>query len=136
MTFLLDTNVISELRKGPRADAGVLAWFEAAPPEEIALSVLTLGEIRRGIESVRTRDPKQATSLEDWLTRLARDYSERIIPIDRAVAEEWGRLTTKRAGSVVDVLLAATCRVHGLTLVTRNVADVTWTGVSVVNPFG
>lgn len=135
MTFLLDTNVVSELRKGSRADAGVLAWFEAAPADELALSVLTIGEIRRGVESVRARDPKQATALESWLTRLARDYAERILPIDRAIAEDWGRLTVKRAGSVVDVLLAATCRVHGLTLVTRNVDDVAWTGVSVVNPF-
>jgi toxin FitB len=98
-------------------------------------SVLVIGELRRGVEAVRRRDPRQAVALERWLGRLLREHAERILLIDRRVAEEWGRLTAVRSASLVDTLLAATARVHGLTLVTRNVADVARTGVSHFNPF-
>jgi toxin FitB len=133
--YLLDTNVVSELRKGPRGHPNVVAWFSDVPDGDLGLSVLVVGEIRRGIEAVRRRDATKASDLERWLARLVRDHGERILPVDRAVAEEWGRLSAARSVSVVDTLLAATARVHRLTLVTRNVRDVEWTGVSCVNPF-
>jgi predicted nucleic acid-binding protein len=135
VSYLLDTNVLSELRKGPRCDARVGAWFSSVAEEDLWLSVLVVGEIRRGIEAVKRRDPRKAGSLERWLTRLARDHGDRILPVDRAVAEEWGRLGAVRSISVIDALLAATARVHGLTLATRNLRDVEWTGASCVNPF-
>lgn len=103
--------------------------------EDLGLSVLVIGEIRRGIESVRRRDARRAAALEHWLARLVADHAESILPVDRAIAEEWGRLTAIRSASLVDLLMAATARVHGLTLVTRNVRDVEWTGVSCLNPF-
>jgi len=135
VTYLLDTNVLSELRKGPRCHARVASWFAGLGDEEIGLSVLVIGEIRRGIETLRRRDPHGAGALERWLTQLLHDHGQRVLPIDARVAEEWGRLCALRAGSVIDVLLAATARVHGLTLATRNVRDIEWTGVAWVNPF-
>lgn len=135
MTYLIDTNVVSELRKGPRCHPGVAAWIASVDDAELSLSVLVVGEIRRGVEAVRRRDPRRAGLLEHWLARLVRDHADRILPVDRAVAEEWGRLTAIRSTSVIDTLLAATARVHGLTLVTRNVRDIEWTGVPWINPF-
>jgi predicted nucleic acid-binding protein len=135
VSLLLDTNVISELRKGPRAAANVVRWFEGVAEEDIHLSVLVVGEIRRGIERVRERDLLQAGALETWLRQVVREHAERILPVDSRVAEEWGRLTAMRSGSVIDTLMAATARVFGLVLVTRNVKDVAWTGVTCLNPF-
>lgn len=135
MTFFLDTNVVSELRKGPRANALVRAWFAGITEEEIHLSVLVIGELRRGIELVRQRDSRQALALERWLARLVADHADRLLPVDGRVADEWGRLSAVRPASMVDTLLAATARVHGLILVTRNLRDVAWTGVSCLNPF-
>jgi predicted nucleic acid-binding protein len=135
LSYLLDTNVISELRKGERADAHVASWFADLADEEIFLSVLTIGEIRRGIESVRRRDPDSAVALDRWLALLSEAHGDRIIPIDRAIAEEWGRMNVPDPLPVVDGLLAATVRVFGLTLVTRNVADVKSTGVELLDPF-
>lgn len=135
MSYLLDTNVISELRKGERADPAVAAWFAGLGEAEIYLSVLTLGEIRRGVESVRRRDPEAGAALDSWLGRVAEAHRERVLPVDRAVAEEWGRLGVPDPLPVVDGLLAATARVHGLTLATRNVADIAATGAALVNPF-
>lgn len=135
MSYLLDTNVISELRKGDRADPNVTAWFADVADEEIYLSVLTLGEIRRGIESVRRRDPDSATSLDSWLSRLSEAHRDRILPVDRAIGEEWGRMSVPDPLPVVDGLLAATAKVLGLTLVTRNVADVEGTGAELLDPF-
>ena len=136
MSHLLDTNVISELRKGERADSSVFAWFAGLNDEEIFLSVLTIGEIRRGVEGVRRRDPDSAAALDSWLARLSQAHRERILPIDRAIAEEWGRMNVPDPLPVVDGLLAATAKVLDLTLVTRNVADVEGTGVELLNPFG
>lgn len=127
--------MVSELRKGPRGNENVRAWFARLADEELYLSVLSVGEIRRGIEAIRRRDPRRAVSLEHWLQRLVVDHAERLLPLDLAVAEEWGRLSAIRTVSVVDTLLAATARVHGLVLATRNVRDVVWTGVDCVNPF-
>jgi hypothetical protein len=135
LSYLLDTNVISELRKGDRADSKVTAWFAELADEEIFLSVLTIGEIRRGIESVRRRDPDSAAALDRWLALLTEAHGNRIRPIDRAIAEEWGRMNVPNPLPVIDGLLAATARVLGLTLVTRNVADVEGATVEIFDPF-
>jgi toxin FitB len=136
LSYLLDTNVISELRKGGRADPNVLSWFGGVADEEIYLSVLTIGEIRRGVESVRRRDPDSAAALDSWLARLSEAHRDRILPVDRAIAEEWGRMNAPDPLPVVDGLLAATAKIMRLTLVTRNIADVETTGVELLNPFG
>lgn len=135
MSYLLDTNVVSELRKGDRADPNVSAWFAGLADEEIFLSALTIGEIRRGIESLRRRDPDSAAALDRWLASLADAHGDRILPVDRAIAEEWGRMSVPDPLPVVDGLLAATARVLGLTLATRNVADVEGTGAELLDPF-
>ena len=136
MSYLIDTNVISELRKGKRADPGVISWFASLADEEVFLSVLTLGEIRRGIESIRRRDTTAATALESWLGRITEAHRDRIVPVDRAMAEEWGRINAPDPLPVVDGLLAASAKVAGLTLATRNTGDIARSGVSFFNPFG
>lgn len=135
MSFLIDTNVISELRKGRRANAKVRAWFGAIDTGALYLSVLVVGELRRGVEGLRRRDPAGAAHLDRWLHELVESYAERILPLDIAVAERWGRLDVPDRVSPVDGLLAATALVHALTLVTRNVRDVQRTGVRHVDPF-
>jgi len=135
VTYLIDTNIIFEIRKGARADANVAAWYEAVPDESLYLSVLVLGEIRRGIERKRPQDAAQAIALEKWLAAIRDGFGERILPVDRAVAEEWGRMAAPRPLSVVDGLLAATAKIHGLTLVTRNTTDVRGLGAPLLNPF-
>lgn len=135
MSLLRDTNVVSKLRKGARADVRVRAWFAGVDDREIYLSVLVIGELRRGIERIRGRDAAQAQSLERWLTRLTRQHADRILPVDRRVADQWGRFSSARSASPVDTLMAATAHVHDLTLVTRNVRDVVWTGVACLSPF-
>jgi predicted nucleic acid-binding protein len=135
VSLLLDTNVVSELRKGGRADTRVVEWFAGIADEEIHLSVLAMGELRRGIERLRGRDARQAGALEAWLREVVRTHAERILPVDSRVAEQWGRLAARRSASTIDTLMAATAQVFDLTLVTRNVKDVAWTGVSWLNPF-
>jgi predicted nucleic acid-binding protein len=133
--FLIDTNVLSELRKGARADVNVRRWFEGIDENSIFLSVLVTGEIRRGIESIRKRDTRAASALERWLDNVMKAHSERVLPVDATTADEWGRLDVRGRLPVVDGLLAATARVHALTLVTRNVKDVVRTGVDWLDPF-
>jgi toxin FitB len=135
MSWLLDTNVLSELRKGPRSDAGVQQWFADVADDQLFTSVLVLGELRRGVESVRRKDAAAAASLERWLDEMATRFPERVLPVDDAVADHWGRLNVPNPVPAIDGLLAATALVHGMTLVTRNVADVASTGVAVINPF-
>ena len=135
MSWLIDTNVLSELRKGPRADAGVTQWFADVADDAIFTSVLVLGELRRGVELVRRRDEVAATSLERWLDEMVGRFPERVLPVDDAVADRGGRLNVPNPVPAIDGLLAATALVHGMTLVTRNVADVASTGVAVHNPF-
>lgn len=135
MSYLVDTNVISELRKGRRCDPGVASWFAAAASEEIYLSALTLGEIRKGIENIRRRDESAAAALEEWFRELEVSHSDHILPVDQAIAEQWGRFNVPDPLPVLDSLLAATASVHGLTLVTRNLKDVERTGVDCLNPF-
>lgn len=135
MKYLLDTNVVSELRKGSRAHTRVLSWYAGTESDEKYLSVLTVGEVRRGIENVRGRDPVQARALDRWLERLLATHADRVLSIDAAIAEQWGRLSAARSMPVIDALLAATALVHGLTFATRNVRDVSRSGVPTVNPF-
>ena len=134
MSFLLDTNVVSDLRRPTRARSGLAAWFEEQTPEALFLSVVTIGEIRQGIEQLQRRDQRHAQILNVWLRDLTRLYSDRLLAIDAAVADEWGRLRAIRSVPVVDAFLAATARVHGLTLVTRNESDFAGLGVIAVNP--
>jgi len=135
VSFLIDTDVISELRKRNRVDDGVEQWFSSVEDTELFLSVLTVGEIRRGIESIRRRDHDRALALGRWLHALVTQFESRLLAVDRNVAEEWGRLNVAATLPVVDGLLAATARVHSLTLVTRNTRDVSRTGVPCFNPF-
>jgi len=133
--FLIDTNVLSELRKGARANVNVRRWFEGIDETSIYLSVLVTGEIRCGIEAIRKRDPRAAVTLERWLDNMMEAHSERVLPVDAATADAWGRLDARGSLPVVDGLLAATALVRDLTLVTRNVKDVVRTGVDVLDPF-
>ena len=105
------------------------------PDDEIHLSVLVVGELRRGIERIRLEDARQAEALERWLQRLTRLHADRILAVDRRIADEWGRLSAEHNTAPVDALMAATARVHELTLVTRNTRDVAWTRVACLNPF-
>jgi toxin FitB len=113
----------------------VKRWIAAVDSADLFLSVLVVGEIRQGIERLRRRDPRQAKQFEPWLATLRRDHGDRILPVTVAVAEEWGRMNAPDPLPVVDGLLAATAKVHGLTLVTRNTAEVERTGVQLLNPF-
>ena len=134
MSWLLDTNIVSELRKGERANPGVRAWFAEAADESLFTSVLVVGELRRGIESIRRRDVPSALALERWLAGLTDGFADRILAVDRAVAEQWGSLNVPDPVPTVDGLLAATALVHRLTLVTRNTRDVARTGVPLLDP--
>jgi toxin FitB len=135
VSFLIDTNVISELRKGDRSDVQVIRWFGSIRDDEIFLSVLTLGELRKGIDSVQRRDARSAAALNRWFRGLVEGFDDRILPINRAIAEEWGRINVPDPLPVIDGLLAATAKMHTLTLATRNTRHVARTGVSFVNPF-
>jgi predicted nucleic acid-binding protein len=133
--FLIDTNVVSELRKGKRADAGVRAWFDEHKADQLWLSVLVVGELRRGVELLRRRDERAGTRLSDWLDTVTHDFDDRIIPITIEVAERWATLNVPDPVPVVDGLLAATALERDLVLVTRNTADIERTGVAAVSPF-
>jgi predicted nucleic acid-binding protein len=131
--YLLDTNVLSEVRR-LRGDAGVKRWISSVGTEDLYLSVLTLGEVRRGIGLLSRRDPVQADVYEAWLVTVLRDYADRVLPVDAAAAEEWGRMNVPNPVSVVDGLMAATAKVRNMTFVTRNTADVARTGARLLNP--
>jgi predicted nucleic acid-binding protein len=135
VSYLVDTNVISELRKGQRCNESVAAWWSTVVENEIFLSVLTIGEIRKGIENIRRRDARSAGELEAWLLRLISNHGDRILAIELDIAEEWGRLNVPDPLPVIDGLLAATAKVRGLTLVTRDVSDIARTGVASFNPW-
>jgi predicted nucleic acid-binding protein len=135
VSVLIDTNVLSEVRKGDRCNARVKAWYGDVPDQDIFLSALTIGEIRRGVNNIARRDAKSGAALERWLRGLIQHFAERILPVDHAVAEEWGRMNVPDPLPVIDGLLAATARVHDLTLVTRSTRHVARTGVAYLNPF-
>jgi toxin FitB len=134
VAFLLDTNVVSELRK-KSPDPNVLAWHQRHTQARAYISTLVVGEIRQGIERLRPRDPTQAEVLDRWLAGLLSAYQDRILAVDVDVAQEWGRLNASpQPPPAVDGLLAATAKVHKLTLVTRS-NDVARVGITVLNPF-
>lgn len=133
MSFLLDTNTVSEIRRG--RDPQVRAWARDVEDADLYLSALTLGEIRKGIEGLRDRDPAQADVFAVWLSELHGRFTERILPIDAQVADEWGRLNAVRTRSTVDSLIAATARIHQLTVVTRNVSDFDGCDVPLLSPW-
>lgn len=135
MTYLLDTNVLSETRKR-QAAAGVADWIAATPPDRLHVSVLTLGEIEQGIARIRGRgDRDQAAVLERWLADVKAGFEDRVLPVSLPVATAWGRRPDPQPLPVIDALIAATARVHGLTVVTRNVKDFELAGIPVFNPF-
>ncbi len=136
MTLLIDTNVISEVRKGQRCNPGVAAWYAGVSETDLFISALVVGEIRKGIEVSRARgDSQQADTLELWLETVVRRFSNRILPIDANVSDVWGRFYAIRNVSVIDGLMAATALAHNFTFVTRNVSDVQELGVNLLNPF-
>jgi toxin FitB len=134
MTYLVDTNVVSELRK-TEPDPNVLAWYGGVTSAEIFVSALSIGEIRLGIERLRRKDGPRANLLEQWLHGLHTSYGDHIINVDAAVAEEWGRLNVPDPLPVIDGLLAASAKIRGWTLVTRNTVDLARSGVALLNPF-
>lgn len=135
MSFLIDTNIISEVRKGTRCNQNVALWYASIKDSDLYLSALILGEIRKGIELARPRDAAKAEALQAWLDAVVENFADRVIPVDRFVSNAWGRMSAVRPVPVIDGLLAATAKVHGLTLVTRNDTDVVGLGVRVHNPF-
>lgn len=134
MSYLLDTNILSELRKR-RPDPRVTDWFDMTPKAELYLSCLTVSEIRRGIERLRRKDEVQAKGIERWLTGLRRLYQDRIVPVDIEIAERWGHLSAAATLPAIDGLLAATALVRGWTMVTRNTTDFAPSGVRVLDPW-
>jgi len=133
--FLLDTNIISEVRKGERCDRRVADWYASIEDSDLFLSVLVLGEIRRGVELARRNDSAKADTLGKWLQLVQESFGPRILSVDAPVADEWGRMSATRPLAVIDGLLAATAKVHGLTLATRNEENVRGLGAGIVNPF-
>jgi toxin FitB len=132
--YLLDTNVLSETRRS-RPDGGVIAFLSAAEPTGLFLSVLTLGELRKGVAAKRRSDPATADRLGAWVDGIETTFADRILPIDAAIARRWGELSSDRSLPVIDTLIAATALDHGLTLVTRNLRDVQATGVPFLDPW-
>ena len=134
--YLLDTNVVSELRKGPRANAGVVGFFAALKPEDIYLAVQTVGELRRVVENIRGRDDEdQASRLEALLDLVVTEHAARILGFDLDCAQVWGRLLSPSPQHPIDKQIAAIGLIYNLTVVTRNTADFARTGVRLLNPF-
>lgn len=130
--YLLDTNIVSEARRGsPEATA----WIRSVRGRNLHVSVITLAEIMRGVQIKERKDPKAAAILAEWLIALRELHRETVLPVTEAVALEWGRLSAERSRNTADGLIAAMARVHDLILVTRNVADFEDAGVSIINPW-
>ena len=131
--YLLDTNVVSELRK-PKPHGAVLAWLASVDDTKLYLSAVTLGEIQAGVEMTREQDAEKAAEIEAWLELVAASYN--VLPMDAAVFRRWARLMHRTSNTLYeDAMIAATADVHGLTVVTRNVADFKSFGVALLNPF-
>jgi toxin FitB len=135
VTYLLDTNILSETRKRDPVPS-VVEWIKSTPPDQLHVSVLTLGEITQGIARIRARgDDLQAAILERWTRGIEKGFADRALPVTARVAADWGRQHPRPPRPAIDALIAATARVNGLTIVTRNVKDFEWAGVPLVNPF-
>jgi predicted nucleic acid-binding protein len=135
VSYLIDTNIISEVRKGDRCDANVSAWYASIGDDDLFLSTLVLGELRKGVELARQRDRAKAAALENWLREVEIAFGGRVLGIDNAVSDRWGRMSAMRPIPVIDGLLAATALTYPLTLVTRNDRDRAGLGATVLNPF-
>lgn len=137
MRFLIDTNLASQVGRPPaKIPAGVASWLRAVDFEDLALSVLSVGEMRMGIERLRSRDPRSARSIDRRLNALVDSLGPRVLPVDPAVADRWGAMRARQSPPPpVDTLIAATAAVHGLTIVTRNVRDFASLGVPIIDPW-
>ena len=134
--YLIDTNVISELRKGDRANAGVVQFLRTADPDNLFLPVQTLGELRQGVENIRLRkDFDQAKRLEEWLDIIVRSYGDRILDFDHECAQMWGRLMAQRPQHPIGRQITAIALLYDFTVVTRNTSDFDGTGARLLNPF-
>jgi predicted nucleic acid-binding protein len=134
--YLIDTNVISESRKGKKANGGIQDFWKSVDPESIYLPAQTIGELRRGIEMIHSRgDLQQAKVLEQWLNLVVTEYGDRILPFDEDCAQVWGKLMSPHNQNPIDKQIAAIGLIHGLTVVTRNTNDFVSTGVALINPF-
>ena len=136
--YLIDTNVISEIRKGPRSNPGVRSFFATVVEQDVPvfISVITVGELRRGVELIRYRgEADQADQLERWLQQVVDEYQDHVLPFDHDAAQVWGRLRVSHPENALDKQIAATALLHDLTVVTRNERDFTPTGVRTLNPF-
>jgi len=132
--YLIDTDILSEMRK-QRRDAGVVAWFTKQRTADLFVSVISIGEIERGIALRRAADPDFATALAAWLDRVLALYDDRILPFDLKTARRWGLLSAAIGNNSADLMIAATALENGLTVVTRNVTDFKPAGAGVLNPF-
>jgi predicted nucleic acid-binding protein len=136
--YLIDTDVISEIRKGEKANSGVRTFFDGASRDgvDLYLSVVTIGELRQGVERIRRRgDTEQANRLERWLRQVTRTYADAVLPIDEETAQVWGRLRVPNPENPLDKQIAATALINDLTVVTRNTEQFSPTGVKLKNPF-
>ena len=133
--YLLDINVITEVSRGERGDRNVRTWYDATAAEQLCTSVLVIGEVRAGVEKLRIRAADRAVAFERHLVLLVDLFADRIIGVDRRVAEMWGRVNAGHRPPAVHGLIAATALVHEMTVVTRNVGDFAGTGVQALNPF-
>lgn len=132
--YLLDTNVLSETRK-LRADPRAMSFVAAADTEALFVSVLTLGELRKGVEAKRRSDADAALRIGAWVDGIEATFADRLLPVSIEIANRWGLISADRSRPVIDTLIAATAMVHGLTLATRNTIDFEGIGLSLVNPW-
>ena len=134
--YLLDTVVLSELRKKPqRRNPNVVSWLASVSSNDLFISSVSVGEIERGIERQRTVDPAFAGALAEWLDIVLRSYGDRVLPLTTDIARRWGRLSATIGNKGIDLAIAATALEHGLTIVTRNLSDFAPTGVALIDPF-
>lgn len=135
MSYLIDTNVLSEIQKGPRANSAVSAWWKSTESSDLYLSVIVIGEIYRGIEKLFLTDPNRGQEFLDWIQEVINAFEGRILSVDLESAIIWGKLTSGRSIPLVDAQLAATALSRNMTLITRNTRDIHGTGVRYLNPF-